>query len=337
MKVLFLPNNTSSLMNLSVGALREKGINALGFNFAPIKFQTNTHVFVLPDDYFQKIIFFIKFLYHLFTCDCIHWIYGGSSKAGVILQYFVGLFVWKKKYVEFCGTDVRILERIIEDVPDYRSKKFSLEQERLLGTKVTSFNTQQRFSLLKFEALGNSPEIMDYIDKRLFPISHEVPRAIDTINLKPVKVLNKIPIVIHLPSSPEIKGTDVVNRVCQELAENGLIEFRNLHGLSHSEVLEAMKTCDIVIDQLLIGEFGVVTLEALALNKKVICFLRPSIEKAYKERFTSFPVVNANAANLKEVLVQLVESSSEPGSNEFVENNYSRTARIERLLQIYSK
>jgi hypothetical protein len=337
MKVLFLPNNTASLMNLSVSALRDKGVDAVGFNFTPMKFQTNSEVHTLPDDFFQRIIFVMEFIYNLLTCDRIHWIYGGNSKLGIALQYFVGLFVWKKKFVEFCGTDVRILEKIIEDVPDYRSKKFSLEQERLLGTKVTSLKTQQRFSLLKFEALGNSPEIMDYIDQRLFPVSYEIPRAIDTMNLKPVKVSNKIPVVIHLPSSPEIKGTEIVNLVCHELAEKDVIQFRNLHGLSHREVLEEMKRSDVVIDQLLIGEFGVVTLEALALNKKVVCFLRPGIEQAYRKRFPSFPVVNANAANLKEILLKLVSSSHELDSNNFIETNYSRAARANRLLEIYRK
>lgn len=57
--------------------------------------------------------------------------------------------------------------------------------------------------------------------------------------------------ILHCPSRPEIKGSYRIRSVIEKLTAEGLpIEFRQLSGIPHSQVLREIKECDFVIDQL---------------------------------------------------------------------------------------
>ncbi len=76
----------------------------------------------------------------------------------------------------------------------------------------------------------------------------------------------------HFPTNPEIKGTAIIQKAIMGLPEITLCVFYNL---PHDKALSSMKNCDFVIDQVNeIGTYGLVTLEAWALGKPVICSIR---------------------------------------------------------------
>lgn len=79
----------------------------------------------------------------------------------------------------------------------------------------------------------------------------------------------------HFPTNPAIKGTALIQEAVAGLPGVTLSVF---HNLSHEKALGAMKGCDLVIDQVNdIGTYGLVTLEAWALGKPVICSLRRNL------------------------------------------------------------
>ncbi len=56
--------------------------------------------------------------------------------------------------------------------------------------------------------------------------------------------------VLHCPSAPEIKGTDLIRRVIAALVARGLpIDYVELTGRPHAEVIAEIRNCDFVVDQ----------------------------------------------------------------------------------------
>ena len=58
-----------------------------------------------------------------------------------------------------------------------------------------------------------------------------------------------LPKVVHIPSQPVVKGTDMIVEICTTLEREGLIEFEFRTGLTHFEAIELLATSDILVDQ----------------------------------------------------------------------------------------
>lgn len=57
--------------------------------------------------------------------------------------------------------------------------------------------------------------------------------------------------VLHCPSKPRIKGTDRIRPVMEKLEAEGLpVEYVEITGMPHAEVLRRIAQCDFVIDEL---------------------------------------------------------------------------------------
>jgi hypothetical protein len=79
-------------------------------------------------------------------------------------------------------------------------------------------------------------------------------------------------IVLHCPSQPEMKGSSRIRSAVDELVSEGLrIEFRQLSGIPHSQVLREITRSDFVVDQLFSDtQMAGFAAEASALGKAAI-------------------------------------------------------------------
>lgn len=80
------------------------------------------------------------------------------------------------------------------------------------------------------------------------------------------------PRVLHVPSqrNPPIKGTHLIMPVLERLEREGVIEVVAPSGLPHAELRALVQECDVVIDQLLFGSYGVAAVEAMAAGRVTI-------------------------------------------------------------------
>src|SRR5690606_33676634 len=78
------------------------------------------------------------------------------------------------------------------------------------------------------------------------------------------------PTVMHIPSNASIKGSPHVDRVATELAERGVIRYERLSGVPAAQMPETVAQADIVVDQLLLGSYGVAACEAMAAGRAVV-------------------------------------------------------------------
>lgn len=117
-----------------------------------------------------------------------------------------------------------------------------------------------------------------------------------------------IPVVVHAPSNPWLKGSDVIDDVVGELAGRGLVEYRRLTGVPAAQMPAALADADIVIDQLRMGLYGVAACEAMAAGRLVVSYVGDHVrEHVRREIGVEPPIVEAAVATLRDVLVRVLD------------------------------
>lgn len=117
-----------------------------------------------------------------------------------------------------------------------------------------------------------------------------------------------VPRVLHVPSNSAVKGTPYIEPILQQLAANGIIEYISPRSLPHSKMRRLVWSCDVVVDQILLGSYGVAAVEAMAAGRVVVGRVRDDV----KARLPQSPhIVDATPADLAEVMLSILERREE--------------------------
>lgn len=149
---------------------------------------------------------------------------------------------------------------------------------------------------------------------------------------------NSIPRVLHMPSSPVVKGTKYVRDAVAILKKEGLsFEYVEVMDVEHSQAIRELRKADIVLDQFLLGGFGSLSVEAMYYAKPVVCYLIDSVKR---EHYDDCPVVNANLHTLKDRIEELVLDASLRKSlgvsgKAFVARHLDYVSINEKMLKLY--
>ena len=172
--------------------------------------------------------------------------------------------------------------------------------------------------------------------------------AVDTDRIRPpakprnpCKSASRSLRVGHFPNHGFFKGTRYLIAAIERLQKDGFaIELVQLSGLPQSEIINAMRDVDIVVDQLISGSFGLTGLEAMALAKPVICHLKDNVAIAESE---NCPVIRANPETIAGELRAFANSRRNElwkiglESRAYVLRNYSIDAFASRLASVHAK
>ncbi len=112
------------------------------------------------------------------------------------------------------------------------------------------------------------------------------------------------PVVIaHAPTNRLIKGTrhvvDAVERLRQEFPR---VELRMIEQQPWASMPEFLAGCDILVDQLMMGWYGLLAIEGMAEGRPVIAYLRED----FRPLRPGLPVVSAEPATIYDVLRGLI-------------------------------
>jgi len=113
----------------------------------------------------------------------------------------------------------------------------------------------------------------------------------------------------HAPSNRDVKGTDLVLRALDELEAEGYeFDLDLIEGVDNVTALERYRSSDVVIDQLYAGWYGGVALEAMALGKPVVVYLRDSDLHFIPEGMADeLPFLRSTPATIKDTLRSVLE------------------------------
>jgi glycosyltransferase involved in cell wall biosynthesis len=116
-----------------------------------------------------------------------------------------------------------------------------------------------------------------------------------------------VPKVVHAPSQPLLKGTDLIDPVLARLADAGRIEYIRAEGVAAAEVRRLYAAADIVADQFRMGIYGVAAVEAMAAGRLVVSDVDPATQRAVAEGTgLDLPIMKVAAANLEEALERII-------------------------------
>lgn len=146
----------------------------------------------------------------------------------------------------------------------------------------------------------STPDLLDYVDRAWW-----LPVSIDMATWQtPAPVLErKRPVVLHAPSNELLKGSAEIDAVLNKLAERGIIEYRRIDRVTHSEMPDVLASVDIVIDQLHLGLYGVLACEAMAARRLVISEVGERIRRHVP---VEVPIVEADDSTLEKRIEEVV-------------------------------
>ncbi|MHC1709794.1 MAG: hypothetical protein AB9819_05250 [Methanomassiliicoccales archaeon] len=172
------------------------------------------------------------------------------------------------------------------------------------GTDIRNRSDRYYYSLARYadKVIVSTPDLIKFI-----PDSEWIPNPVPLINYG---FTNKKPNgrlkIFHAPSNMQIKGTQIIRKAIKNLQIKGYpIDLICLSGVNHSSVLGAMAESDIVIDWINsnYGIYGIVSCEAMAMNKPVIC----SIKQEYESFFPNCPILKVRNDDPKEIENHIIE------------------------------
>lgn len=115
----------------------------------------------------------------------------------------------------------------------------------------------------------------------------------------------------HAPTNRRVKGTDLILAALDELAAEGYqFDLDLIEGVDNDTALARYGDADVVIDQLYAGWYGGVALEAMALGKPVVVYLRETDLHFLPDQMEAeLPFFRATPATIKEDLRAVLELS----------------------------
>ncbi|WP_274363657.1 glycosyltransferase [Paenibacillus thermotolerans] len=333
MKIVHAPLEIAGQVGIICDFLKKSGIHATGYNYFPnyLKYRKviNTDTFELAKIFDMAVREYDIFHFHNSYTFL-------EDKRDIPMIVKAG----KKIVMHHRGNDVRSRVRAAKGkgyVNPYVNANCSFPEETIdsnlrLFAKYVNAAIVQDYELHGYVA--------DYYREQGKPV-YVLPRLIDTKSIQPVYKTERSkegPLVVHAPTQREFKGTEHVLKTIEKLQAEAPFRFRLVEGLNHSEAIRLYQEADIVIDQILCGMYGNLSVEAMALGKPVVCYIRPDLLKHYP----NLPIVSANPDTLYETLRKLLKHRQlrvEIGQKGrlYVERNHSAEHVIGKLIDIYKK
>jgi glycosyltransferase involved in cell wall biosynthesis len=156
--------------------------------------------------------------------------------------------------------------------------------------------------------------------------------------------------ILHAPNHRSLKGTDYLIAAVEALRKEGYtIELDVAERISNVEVRARIAQADLVADQFVIGWYAMFAIEAMALERPVLCYLRDDLERLYVLSGLigpgEIPIARCDPVTVKDTIRELINSPErrvELGrrGRAFVERHHSIRAvgatfdGINRLLEL---
>lgn len=154
---------------------------------------------------------------------------------------------------------------------------------------------------------------------------------------------NDRPLVLHAPTNRQTKGTRFVEEAVARLKSEGIeFDFQLVEGVTQTEAVALYRQADLVVDQLLAGWYGGLAVEAMALGRPVVSYVREDdLGFVPQPMRAQIPIVSAEPTTIHDVLKDLLttrrEDLSELGrrSRAYVERWHDPRHIAEQLVSDY--
>lgn len=241
----------------------------------------------------KKFCGFRKYLYR---------IYAVYSRVFATLEVSFIKLLKKPIFIQYQGSDAR--------QGDYCKEHFTVNYvNRVEAERFNKIADDARRNAICFYAKKSSkiyalnpdllhvlPEVAEFLPYSHISLNEWLPRFTQTTD-RPLRIA-------HAPSSRAVKGTDLILQAAQGLKSAGYeFELVLIEGLSNAEAREAYETIDVLIDQLFAGWYGGLAVEAMALGKPVVAYIREGDLRFIPAQMkVDLPIIQTEPCEIGEVL-----------------------------------
>ncbi|NND76950.1 MAG: hypothetical protein HKN39_02055 [Flavobacteriales bacterium] len=254
-----------------------------------------------------SVFLFFKFL---MKYDIFHFFSGETilTRNTRKLEFIVYKLFNKKVIMHFVGADIRN--------PKYVEWKEQNIQAYLKGDRPPIEPLKWQKKLMEDSqkyadrVLVSTPDLLCIYPGKAnyFPVLLDL----DKFNMEISKIeferSNEI-VIVHAPSNPLVKGSRIIEPVLKSIKEKygdkvKLILREDLDNItryatSRYDLFRCFLVSNIVIDQMVIGWYGLQAIEAVMTDNQVISYVGQDVEKYL---FPECPIILANAIDLYEVI-----------------------------------
>lgn len=182
-----------------------------------------------------------------------------------------------------------------------------------LGGRTADLEARAKENLSIMDSL-NLPEFVSTPDLLEFRPSATWLPLVTTSDLwtspVPTRLASPKPVVAHIPGSrPALKGTDSITPSLRRLEQEGLVEYRELTAVPRDQMPKALAETDLVVNQVGIGGYGTVAVEAMLSGRVVVAQVWDSARQAISSLTgRELPIVEASRETVYEVVKDIVTS-----------------------------
>lgn len=126
-------------------------------------------------------------------------------------------------------------------------------------------------------------------------------------NEEPLLVRERIK-VVHAPTNPLVKGTDVVAPIARRLHDEGVIEYVEIDRIPHDQMPAVFADADVVLDQFRIGDYGAGACETMASGRIVLAHVSDQVRAEVADRAgMPLPIPETTLENVEEMLRDIAD------------------------------
>ncbi len=293
----------------------------------------------------KALLFFTK---ALAKYDVFHFNWGSSFASNLSYLRFLELAdlpilraFEKKIVVTFLGCDIR--QRYFCNAnfpisacaePDCYTGECDRETDAFKKKRV------ERFSRYAHKMFAVSPDLLHFLPQgsELLPCY-----SVDLSEWQPVRKAQDGKFrILHAPTRRAVKGTKYILEALEKLKnKHKIVELVLVENIPHDRVRELYSQADLAIDQLLLGWYGVFSVEIMALGRPVVCYIREEdLKYVPAEMRQDMPIINANPSNLFDTLEQVLEERHKleaigERSRAYVEKWHDPMKTAQRMKKVY--
>lgn len=292
MKIIHVPLEIAGQMGILCGELKRNGHQAIGYNYYHTALGFTNHI--LPADGNEIVNVWGEAIQHF---DLFHFHYMLTP----ILDFRDLAMIeaaGKPSVMHHWGSDVRKPSMAKMNNPYVNMDNCPTDEE--------IHERLEKVSKYISTALVQDYEVLPYVEPYYKQV-HIIPVAIETAKFTPAypRLDEYSPLVVHAPTQPQYKGTAAVERAIGMLQKEIPFRYQRIEKMSHKQAKEVYRQADIIIDQILVGSFGILAVESMAFGKPVIAYVREDLVGKYD----GLPICSANPDTLYDVLKPLLLSA----------------------------
>jgi glycosyltransferase involved in cell wall biosynthesis len=239
-------------------------------------------------------------------------LFDGLISKKIFDQHDVFIFLWAGDYLMRNGKDLEVLKKMGKKVISIfvgSDVRYPVAFEQEFGGNTSEWPANYNKPYSYYNQIVRQAEL--YSDA-IFSVPDQSGIAIRPYHHFPIPIeLGKynfhwtdrdIPVVVHAPSSPALKGTDVILATLERLKEEGLqFELKFIQNMKNPELVKLLSGSDILVDELILNGPGALSIEAMASG----CAVATHYLKDSPECFRP-PVCAIDAGNIYDVIKKLI-------------------------------